>query len=445
MSRHTGVGTSLANLEVDVWRGQRNEHFLAIMRAGFWRLYLGTIAFYAAVAITIFVAGQSAGRLAAVLAVGLAHSIFHWGLLRWAIRSERVERAIAAANSIVLCMLAALTALTGGLSSPLIVCLPILVVPSALMLGLGRTTRMVALSVTAFLFLLIAAPAELIGPPLPQAEREVLTIIATVWAMLGVFVFTGRVSDATRAASDALGHLREERLSLALGQLRRLQSVGAKVAHELKNPLAAVKGLVQLVARAPDGERSRERLDVVMGEISRMEVILHEYLSFARPLEDLAPQAVDVVDVVEDVAAVLSGRAEQGKVSLEVKGPSVRLQADPRRLKEALLNVVANAIEFTPTGGRVDVEIAGHESGARIVVRDTGRGISADDLARVGTSFFTTRDSGTGLGVVLAKNVVAQHGGTFHLASTPGHGTTVTIQLPATPPGSVAPPGGGRA
>jgi two-component system sensor histidine kinase HydH len=334
-------------------------------------------------------------------------------------------------------MLAALVVLSGGLASPLVLCLPIMIVPSALMLGLGRTTRAMALAVAAFLILLIGAPSELTGPAMPAMHREVLTVMASMWAMMSVFIFTGRVSEATRAASDTLGLLREERLSLALGQIRRLQSVGAKVAHELKNPLAAVKGLVQLVARAPDGDRSRERLDVVLGEISRMEVILHEYLSFARPLEDLVPQPVDVADVAEDVAAVLAGRADQGKVALSVAGPSIRLRADPRRLKEALLNLVANAIEFTPSGGRVDIEVAPDgRGGARIQVRDSGRGIAPDDLARVGTSFFTTRDTGTGLGVVLAKNVVAQHGGTFHLDSAPGRGTTVTIQLPSEPPAS---------
>jgi len=136
---------------------------------------------------------------------------------------------------------------------------------------------------------------------------------------------------------------------------------------------------------------------------------------------------------------VLSARADQGRVALAVSGASTRVQADPRRLKEALLNVVANAIDFTPAGGRVDVHVAPDAGGARVIVRDTGRGISPDDLARVGTSFFTTRDTGTGLGVVLARNVVAQHGGRFELASEAGRGTTVTITLPPAPPPASAP------
>jgi signal transduction histidine kinase len=383
--------------------------------------------------------GQPGWRVAAVVAVALVHSCGQLAILRWTTTAQNIEHVVVMANSTVLVMLAALVVLSGGLASPLVLCLPVMTLPSALMLGLGRTTRATALAIAAYLILLIGAPPSLTGPPLPAMHHEVLTVLASLWAMTSVFIFTGRVSEATRAASDALGQLREERLSLALGQVRRLQSVGAKVAHELKNPLAAVKGLVQLVARAPDGDRSRERLDVVLGEISRMEVILQEYLSFARPLEDLMPQQVDLADVAEDVAAVLAGRAEQAKVVLAVAGPPVRLRGDPRRLKEALLNLVANAIEFTPPGGRVEIEVAPDAAGGgRMAVRDTGRGIAPDDLARVGTSFFTTRDTGTGLGVVLAKNVVAQHGGSFQLNSTPGHGTTVTIQLPSAPPSMAA-------
>jgi signal transduction histidine kinase len=436
MARPPGIGTTLASLEIDVWRGHRNEHFASNVRAGFWRPYVGALAFYAAVAVAVGTAGQPLWRLGAVLAIAALHSIGQFVVVRWTADARKVERSVVLATATILVLVSALAALTGGLDSPLVIALPTLLLPSALILGVGRTTRVFAVVLIVFLLLLMKAPKALTGPPLPELHRHALVVAAGLWSMLYLFILTRRVSAATRAASSALGDLREERLTLELGHLRRLQSVGAKVAHELKNPLAAVKGLVQLVARAPDGERSHERLEVVQGEIARMETILHEYLSFARPLEDLAAQPVDLAGLTEAVTAVLAGRADQGQVTVAVTGPAVRLQADPRRLKEALLNVLANAIDFTPPGGRVDVEVAPHEGGGRVTVRDTGHGISPDDLSRVGTSFFTTRETGTGLGVVLAKNVVAQHGGTFHLASERGRGTTVTIQLPGQPPGA---------
>jgi signal transduction histidine kinase len=243
--------------------------------------------------------------------------------------------------------------------------------------------------------------------------------------------------------------MRNDRLAEAEAGMQRLQGVGAKVAHELKNPLASIKGLCQLVARTPSSERTQERLAVVASEIARMETILSEYLSFSRPLEDLHPEPVDLTALSQDVVDVLSGRAEQAGVAVAVDaagpggGAEVSVRGDPRRLKEALINLVANAIEATSTGGDVKLRLRRDPTGVTIEVADTGRGIAAEDLARLGTSFFTTRPNGTGLGVVLAQGVINQHGGTLAYASQPGRGTTATIRLPADV--AVAPEPGVRA
>jgi signal transduction histidine kinase len=163
-----------------------------------------------------------------------------------------------------------------------------------------------------------------------------------------------------------------------------------------------------------------------------METILREYLSFSRPLEDLHAAPMDVAALVMDVVNVLSARAETGGVRLAWSGDAPRVEADRRRLKECLINLVSNALEATPAGGRVDVTIAADDGGgARVEVRDTGRGISADDMSRLGQSYFTTREGGTGLGFVLAKSAVVQHGGTLEVTSRQGEGTTMTVRLPA--------------
>jgi signal transduction histidine kinase len=174
-----------------------------------------------------------------------------------------------------------------------------------------------------------------------------------------------------------------------------------------------------------------------------METILNEYLSFSRPLEDLKPEKLDVVELSRDVLEVLAGRADQAGVALALEGAGTNVEGDPRRLKEALINLVSNAIEATPNGGAVTLRVRNGGPDAIVEVEDTGRGISADDLNRLGTSFFTTRPNGTGLGVVLAQSVITQHGGTLAYRSTVGRGTVATIKLPcgATP----APELGGRA
>jgi signal transduction histidine kinase len=134
--------------------------------------------------------------------------------------------------------------------------------------------------------------------------------------------------------------------------------------------------------------------------------------------------------LARDVLDVLDGRAVGAGVSLALEGAARPVQGDPRRLKEALINLVSNAIEATPTGGSVALRVRNGGTGVQLEVQDSGRGITPDDLERLGTSFFTTRPNGTGLGVVLAQGVIAQHGGSLAYASAVGKGTTATITLP---------------
>ncbi len=209
-----------------------------------------------------------------------------------------------------------------------------------------------------------------------------------------------------------------------------LDETCARMAHELKNPLSGMKALVQLGLRNPAEAASHPRLALVEREIARMQEILRGFLSSARPLAEVRPSRIALAPVVQAVLRVLSPRAEQAGVRLHARGDA-SLEADPRRLQEALLNLVANGIEATPPGGEVSVEVRPSPGEIEILVRDTGRGMPPDALGRLGTPFFTTRPDGTGLGVVLARSVIALHGGTLRYESEPGKGTTVRATLPA--------------
>ena len=133
--------------------------------------------------------------------------------------------------------------------------------------------------------------------------------------------------------------------------------------------------------------------------------------------------------LADEVISAMDARAASAGVVLRRRGDAT-IEADPRRLKDALFNLVGNAVEATPEGGRVEVEIHESERAARIAVRDSGRGMPPEVLERLGTPFFTTRDEGTGLGVVVARAAFAQHGGSLVYASEPGQGTTATGTLP---------------
>ena len=205
-----------------------------------------------------------------------------------------------------------------------------------------------------------------------------------------------------------------------------------KLAHELKNPLTGMKALVQLGLRNPAESSSHVRLAILERELARMQEILTRFVSVARPLDEVRLARVELGSLVSETLLLLSAQAADARVRLFARGDAT-VEADPRRLKEALLNLVVNGLEATPPGGVVLIEIHASEGLAEIVVHDTGRGMPPETLKRLGTPFFTTRENGMGLGVALARSVFALHGGSLGYRSEPGNGTTVTATLPTGP------------
>ncbi len=414
-----------------VWRDHRNQFFLEEARKT-TRLTIGLGMVVQIALFGLFLhAGYPSWRIGAMAALYGMFALAHKVIIRPVREAGRVETAFIYMGVVAQLLVVGSASLSGGIFSPF---LPSLVLPSIVSLlffGPYPVARWTALANALMILGMAVLPRSIVGPSLPADHYTSVVLVVIIWNLFMLHLMVGKLTAMSNRAGDSMAFLREERVTEAIAQLRRLQSVGAKVAHELKNPLASIKGLCQLVARTPESERTQERLAVVASEISRMETILHEYLSFSRPLEDLKAETLDLSILARDVLDVLAGRADQASVTLELEGAPSPVQGDPRRLKEALINLVSNAIEATPTGGRVVLRVRANTGGVTLEVRDTGRGISADDLERLGTSFFTTRPNGTGLGVVLAQGVITQHGGTLEYQSTVGHGTTATIHFPA--------------
>ena len=320
-------------------------------------------------------------------------------------------------------------ALTGGIRSPLLPATRLPLADLVMKNGWSRVMQTVLALVGAGLLAMALLPAPWFGPDVPQPAYWMILVAVLVtagaWQARYALLLTRTVSDS----ACELGRAREEMAFRALGRAREMEQVGLKLSHELKNPLAAIKGLVQLSARAACDPDSAEQLRVVAAEVDRMEGILKEYLSFSRPLEALQPKQVALGALADEVISLMEARAATAGVVLRRRGDAT-IEADPRRLKDALFNLVGNALEATMSGGDVAIEIDALDRGARIAVRDSGRGMPPEVLDRLGTPFFTTRDEGTGLGVVVARATFAQHGGSLVYSSEPGRGTTATGTLP---------------
>ena len=360
----------------------------------------------------------------------LGFQLAHW----WQLRStgQVASGALFLANIVTFTFIAVNVVATGGLTSPLAPSLLPMMMANLVAYGRSRESAFSAWYTAAVVLVVAVLPKAIIGPR-PVFPFDIgITAVSLLFTIYMLYTSAVKMSDALNAGEVKLDRMREDVLATAEQRGQALESIGAKVAHELKNPLASIKGLVQLLSRKSEDERSKERFDVVISEVTRMEAILRDYLSFSRPLEDLRPEPVDVGRLIDDVFAVLEARAAASRVTLRRSGDGPSVSADPRRLKEALLNLLSNAIEATEDG-EIDVSLARAADGVEVRVADTGRGIPESALARIGTPFFTTREGGTGLGVCLARAVVAQHGGELRYESKEGRGTTAIVTLPTVP------------
>jgi signal transduction histidine kinase len=228
----------------------------------------------------------------------------------------------------------------------------------------------------------------------------------------------------------------------------------ANVSHDLKTPLTSIQGFSQamLDGAITDEQGYRQAAGIINAEAERMSRLVNELLVLTRlesGLSALDIHPVDIGQVVREQVLAMQPQAAAAGVSLSLSSGAGQLTApaDPDRLKQALGNLVDNALKYTPAGGSVLVETAAVPGGARISVRDTGRGIPEEELARVMERFYRVdkaRGPGTtgslGLGLAIAREIVAAHGGTLEIDSRPGMGTSVVVTIPAYPqaPGTPA-------
>lgn len=232
------------------------------------------------------------------------------------------------------------------------------------------------------------------------------------------------VQDKLQASFE--GMKRSERLS-ALGQL------SAGLAHEIRNPLASIAGAATILERNQNLNSQDARcLEIIRKECHRLDGLLTNFLNFARPR---APrfQAVDlnpVLDVVLDLAAH-GLRGKQVQLVKKVSNPLSPVECDPEQLEQVLLNLVINAIEASPEGEDVVLSASQHEGRVAIQVSDHGHGVSLAHVDRLFDPFFTTKENGTGLGLPVAHQIVAQMGGTLSAMNNSDQGMIFSVVLPS--------------
>ena len=217
--------------------------------------------------------------------------------------------------------------------------------------------------------------------------------------------------------------------------LAEVGQLAAGMAHELRNPLTAIKMLVQTNREEAEARGlPAEDLNVIEQEILRMEGRLNVFIDFARPPKP-ERRLVDLAAVVGETLALVGGRARKQRVTLKLDPPAtpVLVQADAEQVRQLLVNLALNALDVMPRGGVLEIELRRPgEHHAELAVLDTGPGIAPRHLSRLYEPFFTSKETGLGLGLVVSQRIARSHGGSLRATNRPQGGACFVLRLPMT-------------
>jgi len=218
-------------------------------------------------------------------------------------------------------------------------------------------------------------------------------------------------------------------------KLKAVAILASGLAHEIKNPLTTLKTFAEYVPQKKDDPEFMEQYKKIMPqEISRIDNLVHELLLFAKPSPPKI-QTVDPNEIISNIVLMLEQKFKSSNIQTVIQlNASISFQADPNQLKQALLNLILNAIDAMPNGGTLTIETSVIASEAKqsliIKISDTGCGINPKDLPHIFEPFFTKKEKGTGLGLAITQGIIEKHAGKITVKSQSDQGTTFNIILP---------------
>jgi two-component system sensor histidine kinase HydH len=335
---------------------------------------------------------------------------------------------------------------TGGIESPLLPTMVPMVVLLSVFYRPGLVRRLIIGTQVAALWALLLIertgwipdllPVTLQGESRMGSGRSgvyllVYTSVMTLLLLLVARQIGTRLRDIYDATFRRAIEARDDTLRTYAENLQLLTTLSAEIAHELKNPLGSIKGLTTLIARDVEG-KTAERMKVLRQETDRMQGILEGFLNFSRPLGPLAQEQVNLRELCQSILVLHEGLAAERRLTLRLlPGEPLVVCCDTRKVKQILINLLQNALEASPPGQEVLLELAplDHQR-VRISVLDRGPGLPMEQVERLFQVGVTSKPQGSGLGLTIARTLARQHGGDVTLHPREGGGCHAMLHLP---------------
>ncbi|WP_332698671.1 EAL domain-containing protein [Halalkalibacter lacteus] len=253
------------------------------------------------------------------------------------------------------------------------------------------------------------------------------------WVLLEV-LFTPIIGDDNNVgqvvgvARDITEKREAEELLAKSEKLSVVGELAAGIAHEIRNPLTSIKGFVQLFKQ---GVIEEKYFPIIFDEFNRIEEIIKEFLNLAKP-QKIKLQSTNLLDLLNGIETLLAPEAHLKNVEIfkEFEQTIPHIVCDPNQLKQVFINFLKNSIDAMPNGGTIIIKPSIEGRNLLIQVSDTGMGISEERLEKLGEPFFSTKEKGTGLGLMLCYRIINEHNGSITIKSKEHQGTTVEVRLP---------------
>lgn len=319
---------------------------------------------------------------------------------------------------------------------------------------------------SAISILLFVVPSFFFVKPFPSylsTKRIVISLLLAANSVLGVFIMliiyiqanhygieyqkNGMILFSIMAVVSIIGMgisallneqiIERSLLNLELERSEKLKivsQIAASVAHEVRNPLTVVKGFLQLLKESVD-DKKKDYLKIALSELERAEYIITDYLNLAKPQADLL-EIVDVPVFLSNNLEIMNsyGLIQNVQMHFNCNQTNLFIWADKPKLSQVILNLIKNGVEAVPKSGEVTVNAYYRDENIFIEIIDTGKGMSKEELDSIGTPFFTTKATGTGLGIIVTIRIVEAMNGKITFESELDKGTKVIIRLPAAQP-----------
>lgn len=222
---------------------------------------------------------------------------------------------------------------------------------------------------------------------------------------------------------------RLEALEYQAEKAHAVAELAASVAHEIRNPITAIRGFMQLLSHRNEDAKTQEYAKIVVEEVDNVEATLSEFLNLAKP-HNAKQEKCDLYDVLNSVYLLAQGRAINSGIHVIFNVPEQTVvRGDGMQLKQAFLNLCANAIQAMPRGGRLNISAVRTDDKVEVKITDNGEGIPPQHLKRLGERFFTTKATGTGIGLAVTYRIIRKYRGRIQVTSVLGEGTEFTVTL----------------